>query len=49
VDGFLSVGDPSQTGEISDTHNSIFLSPRQFSAAIDSLLDTTERNINKSG
>lgn len=47
VDGFLSVGDPTGTGEISDTHNSVFLSYKQFTAAIDSLLDTVERNIAK--
>ena len=57
VDGFLSVGDPSleptfpdakpHGNEISDTHNSVFLSPRQYSVAIDSLLDTMERNIAK--
>jgi len=46
VDGFLSVGDPKQSGgEIADTHNAWFLSPREYSAAIDSLLDTIERNI----
>jgi pimeloyl-ACP methyl ester carboxylesterase len=43
VDGFISVGDPSQTGVISDTHNALFLSPDKFTPAVDAILDTLER------
>lgn len=47
VDGFVSTGDPKQTGKISDTHNSWYLSPEKYSAAVDSLLDTVEKNEKK--
>jgi hypothetical protein len=43
VDGFVSAGDPKQTGEVADTHNAWYLTPQKYTKAVDSLLTSMEK------
>jgi hypothetical protein len=43
IDGFISAGDPSGKGVVSDTHNAWYLSPEKYTLAVDALLDTLEK------
>lgn len=38
VNGFISVGDAKKTGEIAETHNAWYLTPRKYTLAINSIL-----------
>lgn len=38
VNGFISVGDARKTGEVAETHNAWYLTPRKYTLAIDSIL-----------
>ena len=42
IDGFISAGDPSGKGAVSDTHNALYLSPEKYTSAVDALLDRLE-------
>ena len=39
VDGFISVGDAKKTGEVAETHNAWYLTPRKYTLAINSILE----------
>lgn len=38
VNGFISVGDAKKTGEVAETHNAWYLTPRKYTLAVDSIL-----------
>lgn len=42
VDGFISAGDVKKTGEVAETHNAWYLTPRQYTLAVDSILRSIE-------
>jgi len=42
VNGFISVGDAKKTGEVAETHNAWYLTPRKYTLAIDSILKSIE-------
>lgn len=42
VNGFVSAGDRSGKGAVSDSHNAWYLSPERYTSAVDALLDTLE-------
>ena len=44
IDGFVSVGDTAETGEMADTHNAWYLTPEKYARAVGSLLETIEKN-----
>ena len=46
VDGFISAGDAKQTGGVAETHNAWYLTPQQYTKAVNSILTSLETKKN---